>query len=308
MSDKIDEAVGGRVREDESPIRPPGKRQQFAVSVSTAAEVYHEIGNALSVLVPKLRLLRQHFKQITELLGEFGRIDPDAPATEVRRGLLRCRKLADSGPGIDRHIKKVAGAFDPCFRELEVVKIASEHLRGGKNAGTVRAPIDAREELEHIVDLFKEHLKEVEGIGIDFVEGWSNKGGKSIEIACTPEEFSYILKNLVRNAVDAINEKRCLGGYKPGEELQIQLGTSRNDGYARITCRDNGIGMNEKLREKIFDPFFTTKSHSKGTGVGLSIVKEIIEKRGGTIKVENPGGETVFVIDLPLHERSGDGK
>ena len=260
-----------------------------------------------------MRLLKKHFEQINELLAEFRKIDPDAPTMEVREGFLRCRKLAESGPGIDRHLKRVAGAFDPCFRELEVVKVASEYLRGRGADGGLGVTVDGREELESIVALFELHLREVEGIQIVFGTGYSESGEKSIEIACTRDEFSYILKNLVRNAVDAINEKKRQGKYKPGEDLQIEVDVDGNaegkDGFARIRCRDTGIGMNEELKRRVFDPFFTTKSQSKGTGVGLSIVKEVIERRGGTIGVESEEGEwTEFVIELPLHTRGSDGK
>ena len=315
MSDKIDGTIGGRERGDESNVGPLEMSRQFAVSVGTIAEVYHEIGNALSVVVPKLRLFRQHFEQVKQLLAEFRCIDPGAPAPDVREGILRCRKLAARDQGIDRHISKLTAAFGPCFKELEIIRMASEKLRRGRedeqegSGAKARTPIDACEELGYVVSLFEDHLKEVEGIRIGLVKGPDDKDDRSVWIACPSDELSYIVKNLVRNAVDAINERRRLGGYKPGEEPQIQLETCRNESYARITCRDNGIGMDEELRKKIFDPFFTTKPHSKGTGVGLSIVKEIVEGRCGKIEVCSEEGKgTVFIVDLPLCVGSGDGR
>ena len=315
MSDKTDGTIGGRERGDESKMGPPEMSQQFAVSVGTIAEAYHEIGNALSVVVPKLRLFRQHFEQVKELLAEFRRIDPGAPAADVREGIIRCRQLAERDRGIDLHISKLTAAFEPCFKELEVIRIASEKLRRGRDderegsSATVRTPIDACEELSYVVSLFEEHLKEVEGIRISLVKGRGDEDDSSVWIACPTDELSYIVKNLVRNAVDAINERRRMGGYKRGEEPQIQLETCRNESYARITCRDNGIGMDEELKKKIFEPFFTTKPQSKGTGVGLSIVKEIIERRCGKIEVCSEEGKgTIFVIDLPLCVGSGDGR
>ena len=309
MSDKTDIASGSRDPEDKSLMGPSQARLEFGVPAGTVAEVYHEIGNALSVLVPKLRLFKKHFEQIRELVAEFQSIDPDASAGDVKAGILRCRKLAERDRGIELHIRKLTQTFEPCFKELELLRAATEKLRGGRSAPRVFVSVDARKELEHIVNLFKEHLREVEGIRIDFVKDQSKTGSNSIEIACSPDELSYIFKNLVRNAVDAINEKRRLGGYKRGEELEIQLETHRNDGYVRIKCQDNGIGMSENVKKKIFNSFFTTKPHFKGTGVGLSIVKEIIEERGGKIEVRTEEGKgTVFVIDLPLYKGSGDGE
>jgi signal transduction histidine kinase len=66
-----------------------------------------------------------------------------------------------------------------------------------------------------------------------------------------------------------------------------------------IAFQDEGDGIPEDLLEKIWDPFFTTKE--KGTGLGLGIVKNIIESHGGTIKIENrSNGGAQVTVGLPL--------
>ena len=67
-------------------------------------------------------------------------------------------------------------------------------------------------------------------------------------------------------------------------------------------CSDNGPGIPESIRQDIFKPFFTTKEVGKGTGLGLYICHEIIQRHGGTITIEKPDGEgTKFVVKLPVN-------
>ena len=68
---------------------------------------------------------------------------------------------------------------------------------------------------------------------------------------------------------------------------------------AQISIRDNGVGIDESKRFKIFVPYFTTKSN--GTGLGLAMVKQIIENHNGTIDFESlEGSGTVFRIEIPF--------
>ena len=68
-----------------------------------------------------------------------------------------------------------------------------------------------------------------------------------------------------------------------------------------MTIADNGAGLTEEEVANAFDPFFTTKEPGKGTGLGLYISYDIVQKLGGTIKVENrKGGGAVFTIVLPV--------
>ena len=71
-----------------------------------------------------------------------------------------------------------------------------------------------------------------------------------------------------------------------------------------LTFTDTGCGIPPEIRDKIFEPFFTTKPPGKGTGLGLSIVYGVIQRHGGTISADSPGGGgTTFTIRLPLEVR-----
>ena len=75
----------------------------------------------------------------------------------------------------------------------------------------------------------------------------------------------------------------------PLSRRKVIIATERDaDGVTRVSVRDYGVGISEEARERLFEQFFTTKA--KGLGMGLSIVRSIVESHGGTIAAENADG------------------
>jgi two-component system, NtrC family, sensor kinase len=104
-------------------------------------------------------------------------------------------------------------------------------------------------------------------------------------------QLQQVFLNLVNNAIDAVGQ----GG-------KIELSTKvRDDGKLVMEFADSGPGINPENIKQIFDPFFTTKDPGKGTGLGLYISYDIIQKLGGSIIVENgKSGGAIFTIVLPV--------
>ncbi|MHB8835989.1 MAG: ATP-binding protein [Candidatus Methylomirabilia bacterium] len=109
--------------------------------------------------------------------------------------------------------------------------------------------------------------------------------------------LEQMLTNLAYNARDALPE-----GGNLFMRLETVAGpTVPEPGTARITVRDNGVGMDAETRRRLFEPFFTTKDVGGGMGLGLSIVHGIVEQHHGRIEVESGLGEgTTFRVDLPM--------
>jgi len=105
------------------------------------------------------------------------------------------------------------------------------------------------------------------------------------------DEIKQVFLNLILNATQAMPR---------GGKLEITTSITKNE-RARIKVADSGTGISEKHLSKIFDPFFTTKAPGEGTGLGLTLVHNIIERWGGTIQVESQGFEgTAFTIEFPI--------
>jgi len=109
-------------------------------------------------------------------------------------------------------------------------------------------------------------------------------------IASDQAQLQQVLMNLISNSIDAI-----------GKEGLIDIRTMRLGSMINIRVKDNGPGIPEDQQKKIFDPFFTTKETGKGTGLGLWVSYNIIEKMGGTITLKSrPGKGSSFVVQIPI--------
>lgn len=119
-------------------------------------------------------------------------------------------------------------------------------------------------------------------------------------------ELVHVLVNVISNAKDAINEKRSQGGEK-NKIHRISLSMHTIFETVVIKISDTGCGIPGTLMPKIFTPYFTTKGTATGTGIGLYMAKQIVEKEmQGRIKAESHTGGAQFIIELPLCELKGE--
>lgn len=111
-------------------------------------------------------------------------------------------------------------------------------------------------------------------------------------VKCQQDEICQIWTNIITNAIQAMGE---------GGTLTISLSSLQDKGTVLVTFTDNGPGMPENVRQRVFEPFFTTKPKGQGTGMGLDISRQIIERHKGRIDVSStPGEGTTFYVELPL--------
>jgi nitrogen fixation/metabolism regulation signal transduction histidine kinase len=129
--------------------------------------------------------------------------------------------------------------------------------------------------VNHISSLMAEPMKEQ---GIRFR---GNVSPESLELSGDPELLEQAVINLVKNAMEAVD-----GADEPAVDLKARLG---DKGHIIISVSDNGAGMDEDVRNSIFVPFFTTKRH--GTGVGMSLVRQIMRLHRGQVGISSEPGE-----------------
>ena len=115
---------------------------------------------------------------------------------------------------------------------------------------------------------------------------------QSLHLVADPVQLELALLNLISNSVDAMTS---------GGKLTVRL--TQMDDRLRLEVEDTGSGVPTELLPQIFDPWVTTKPQGKGSGLGLSIARQVVSSHGGTIRVDNrPGTGAVFTIDLPAAE------
>jgi len=109
-------------------------------------------------------------------------------------------------------------------------------------------------------------------------------------IASDQAQLQQVFLNLISNAIDAI-----------GKNGLIQVLSRRTDSHITVKIIDDGPGITEDQRRKVFDPFFTTKQTGKGTGLGLWVSYNIIEKMGGAMTLQSQVGKgSAFTVLIPI--------
>ncbi len=114
-------------------------------------------------------------------------------------------------------------------------------------------------------------------------------------LLCLPDELGQVWTNLIHNALQAMPQ---------GGALRVAIRRAGDE--AVVVIGDTGDGIPDAIREKIFDVFFTTRPAGEGSGIGLYLVKKIIDKHHGRIEVDSTVGQgTTVSVYLPIHQSGG---
>ncbi len=180
----------------------------------------------------------------------------------------------------NRNLQNMRTSIRSIVRIIRALKYYS-HLDQGK---MVHA--DLHEGIENTLvilsSLMKHHVEVVK------------KFGELPSVECNPDELNQVWTNLFTNAYQALKSS-------PGARIEISTQKDENRGTVTVVIRDNGPGIPAEILGKIWDPFFTTKDQGEGSGLGLGIVKGIVEKHRGIIEVESrPGLGSAFRVTLPI--------
>ncbi|HEX3020259.1 MAG TPA: ATP-binding protein [Chitinispirillaceae bacterium] len=175
-----------------------------------------------------------------------------------------------------RNSNTIRSASQKASKIIFALKSYSRFDNSGKKSSA-----DIRDTLETVLTLYQNQLK----LGVDVVKEFDNL--PSIE--CYPDELNQVWTNIIHNAAQAMQFKG-----------KLLIRALNKENFIEITFSDTGCGIAPELIEKIFDPFFSTKSMGEGSGLGLHICRQIIDKHKGTITVTSCVGQgTTFTIKIP---------
>ena len=135
--------------------------------------------------------------------------------------------------------------------------------------------------IEAVLELYHNQLKK----GVELKRAFQTLP----PIWCYPDELIQVWTNLIDNAIHAMKGKG-----------DLEIGVSQQDNQVVVQVTDSGSGIEPEIQKRIFEPFFTTKQMGEGSGLGLEIVKKIIDKHSGRIEVESEPGRTTFKVWLPI--------
>jgi len=187
---------------------------------------------------------------------------------------------ADRQTVIDNYLQMIQ---DEAFRCKEITEKLLDFSRIGQ---IERQHADLGELVQGVVEMLG-HLGRYQQKQIRFVVR------EPVVADVNAQEIKQVVLNLLTNALDSLEADGLV-------EVELHA----RGGFAELTFRDNGCGMEPEVLKYVFEPFFTRRRAGQGTGLGLSITYRIVADHGGSIEVQSPGpgrGAT-FRVRLPLTE------
>ena len=177
---------------------------------------------------------------------------------------------------IQRNSKNISMATE---RASKIVFALKTYIHQENSDSKVRC--DLRESIDLVLILYQNQIKR----GIEVIKNYESIP----EISCYAEELTQVWSNLIGNAIQAMNY-----------EGTLKIGVKTEDNYVVVEIEDSGSGISPEIQAKIFEPFFTTKAPGEGSGLGLHLVQQIVEKHQGMVKFSSQVGYTRFSIWLPI--------
>lgn len=161
-----------------------------------------------------------------------------------------------------------------------VVKALKTYLH--TSGSEMPEPTNIRDNIETVLMIYHNRIKQ----GVTVIKEYEDVP----QVLVFPDQMNQVWTNLIVNAVQAMDNKGTL-----------TIGINLEGDYVNVSFKDTGKGIPESIRSKIFEPFFTTKVSGEGSGLGLDIIKRILDSHGAKISfdtAEDVG--TTFYVKIPV--------
>jgi PAS domain S-box-containing protein len=259
-----------------------------------AAGVAHEINNPTGFISSNLNTLQGYDKDLRSLIAQYrGVISGLKEATANHQGAAPVSEKLDEIATLEKDIDVefvlddtpdlIKESLEGVGRIKKIVTDLKDFAHPGKQE-LEYADINAN--IESTLNIVWNELKYKATVDKEY--------GDLPRVQCYANQLNQVFMNLFVNAAHALEK-----------EGQIKIETRPLDGRVEIAISDTGSGIPPENLSKIFDPFFTTKEVGKGTGLGLNMVYNIIERHKGTIDAESEVGKgTKFTIRIPVESEA----
>jgi two-component system NtrC family sensor kinase len=258
-------------------------QQEKMLSVGQlTAGIAHEINNPLTFVRTNLTSLERDMGDLVGLLERYQSLDGtlekvDAEAVAELRALRDDLCLDDPRAMLGELLSDAREGVDRVQRIIHDLRVFS------RLDEAERKVVDVREGIESTLKILRHRFEARQTRLVPDLRPVP-------EIEVYPALLNQVVMNLLQNACDAVPEDRGA----------IRISTLGRGADVLIEVADNGPGVPPEIRDRIFDPFFTTKDVGAGTGLGLSLSYQIVEKHGGRIAIgDAPEGGALFTVTLP---------
>jgi predicted ATPase/signal transduction histidine kinase len=239
------------------------------------AGVAHEINNPTNFVNLGAASLEEDLQEFKSLL--FGMLGDDNDPEIVRHFEEKFQRLHSALGNINEGTLRIK----TIVRDLRTFSRLDE---------AEKKTVPLVENLESTIRLVRSQYQE----GVEFFTEFADNP----EIDCLPAQLNQVFMNVIVNACQAVLAKKL--GDQRG---RVTVATRMRGSEIAIHITDEGVGMSEEVKQRIFEPFFTTKPVGEGTGMGMSICYQIIEKHQGRFEIQStPGkGTTVSILLKATH-------
>ncbi len=264
---------------------------------------YALIGRALSADAARGKRastaeIRQRARELEEVLAASGFASArELAVTFARLGLHEdiatlVREAGTKAPGgcleFLENVGNLAISVNDIRLSIEAITRMVKALRGYSHQDQAEtAEADVHDGIETTLTILRNQIKY--GIVVE------RKYQRLPAITCNTNELNQVWTNIIHNAVQAMKGMGTL-----------TIETYRKPGYVGVRITDTGPGIPDAIRGRIFDPFFTTKDQGEGSGLGLGITQQIVQRHRGRISVESEPGRTSFEVLLPLQPQPAE--
>ncbi|WP_125143039.1 transporter substrate-binding domain-containing protein [Clostridium transplantifaecale] len=255
----------------------------------TVIAIYNRLNHNLKMVLA--REIEQQ-KKINEKLREYDKMQfmdkvISSIAHEIRNPLTSIRLYTEQIPKkIDNREFMMAVAEDVPPEIDRIDMLIKEFIEYTSPRKPERRVLSVADEVENTLSFSHNQLKEVD-VTVDIQD--------ALCIVFDRNHFRQVLLNILLNGIDAVAESG---------EPKIRISAEKEEGRVMITVTDNGCGISEDGMKYLFDPFFTTKSC--GNGLGLFVVRQLVEENGGKIEARREEQGTSFVIYMESGESDGE--
>jgi PAS domain S-box-containing protein len=177
-------------------------------------------------------------------------------------------------------------------QELDHIAEITKHTLGFYRDTATTTRVNVGQVLHEVLELYRRKI-EFKNISVNA------RYGKDINIPGYAGELRQIFANLIANAIEAMQQD----GHLTIKATAVHSGPGSNGGAVRVSLMDDGCGIDPQQMKKIFEPFYTTKKDT-GTGLGLWLTQNLVQKHSGHIQVRSSVGAgnswTVFSVSLPM--------
>jgi signal transduction histidine kinase/ActR/RegA family two-component response regulator len=247
-----------------------------------AASVAHEINNPLAYVLYNLESLTEDLPKLSILAQRCSAELEQRVGAAAFAGLLGAEASMLRDPALDDMLNRAREALGGIQRIREVSRALGTFERIGR---ADHCQVDVNRAVEQAASMAQNQIK--------FCAQLVKQLEPVPKVIASEGKLTQVFLNLLINAAQAIGEGNVTNN-------QIVVRTSSDGGAVLAEVCDTGPGIAHEDLERIFEPFFTTKPIGEGSGLGLSICRNIIAEFGGTLSVQStPGRGTRFSIRLP---------